>query len=292
MDMMLKVDPEFAGKIPPISDEEFRQLRENILEAGEVYEPIVTWNGVIVDGHNRWKVIQENPEVRWRTREMEFADKWAAFSWMYRNQLGRRNLTDEQRTYTIGKLYEARKNSIGGDRRSQDFSKDQNDPLKNDALNTAAKIDKEVGVAEPTVKRADLFAKGVDAIREANPEAADKILAGKSGLTKQEVREIKNMEPEEVEKITEAVIAYDATKPKSSEKSNAIAEVRAQMRQIREMVQKSVANRSAADEPAPDKPKSKLILDTVFLPTFYPHFYPQRNITNRYSLSRKTGKAQ
>ncbi|MBR4442561.1 MAG: hypothetical protein IKS52_04745, partial [Clostridia bacterium] len=179
-----------------------------------------------------------------------------------------------------------------GDRRSQDFSKDQNDPLKNDALNTAAKIDKEVGVAEPTVKRADLFAKGVDAIREANPEAADKILAGKSGLTKQEVREIKNMEPEEVEKITEAVIAYDATKPKSSEKSNAISEVRAQMRQIREMVQKSVANRSASDEPAPDKPKSKPILDTVFLPTFYPHFYPQRNITNRYSLSRKTGKAQ
>lgn len=49
---------------------------------------------------------------------------------MYRNQLGRRNLTDEQRTYMIGKMYEARKRSQGGDRRSEDFSNGQNVHLK------------------------------------------------------------------------------------------------------------------------------------------------------------------
>ena len=57
------IDPEFKSKIPPLTDAEYEQLKENILEAGEVYEPIVVWNGTIVDGHNRWKIIQENPEI-------------------------------------------------------------------------------------------------------------------------------------------------------------------------------------------------------------------------------------
>ena len=31
--MDLKIDPEFAGKIPPLTDEEYRQLEENIFQA-------------------------------------------------------------------------------------------------------------------------------------------------------------------------------------------------------------------------------------------------------------------
>ncbi len=106
----LKIDPEFQSKIPPLTDDEFKQLRENIINDGEVYEPLCVWNDTIVDGHNRWKVIQEFPDIPFRIKEMEFDDKWAAFDWMYTKQLGRRNLTDEQRTLLIGKMYQARKN--------------------------------------------------------------------------------------------------------------------------------------------------------------------------------------
>lgn len=49
----LKIDPEFQGIIPPLTDDEFKQLRDNILEVGEVLDPICTWQGNIVDGHNR-----------------------------------------------------------------------------------------------------------------------------------------------------------------------------------------------------------------------------------------------
>ena len=83
----LKIDSEFRDKIPPLTDAEFQQLRENILADGEVYEPIAVWNNVIVDGHNRWRIVQENPQIPFRTKEMDFADKWAAFEWMYRKQL-------------------------------------------------------------------------------------------------------------------------------------------------------------------------------------------------------------
>ena len=44
---------------------------------------------------------------------MDFPDKWAAIVWMCRNQLGRRNITDEVRTVLIGEAYRAQKMSVG-----------------------------------------------------------------------------------------------------------------------------------------------------------------------------------
>ena len=201
MQVPFRIDPEFENKIPPISEDEFKQLRENILTAGEVYEPLVVWDGTLVDGHNRWKVIQENPEVKWRTREMDFPDKWAAFEWMYKNQLGRRNLTDEQRTYMIGKMYEARKNTHGGDRKSSA----QNGPLKSSG-HKDEEIANELGIGHNTVRRAEKFSKGVDTLRNVSPEAADKVLNGKAGITKAEVQEIVRMEPNEVQETVKTIL--------------------------------------------------------------------------------------
>lgn len=184
----LKIDPEFRDKIPPLTDAEFQQLRENILDAGEVYEPIRVWNGVVIDGHNRLKVVQENPNIKWQTRDMEFADKWAAFDWMYRNQLGRRNLTDEQRTYMIGKMYEARKKHVGNTTtpRNADgtFQLGQNGPNGKDGRQTkdgtAGEIANDLKVGTNTVKRAEKFARGIDVLKQLSPEAADKVLKGQA----------------------------------------------------------------------------------------------------------------
>lgn len=191
----LRIDPEFRDKIPPLTDAEFEQLRENILKDGEVYEPICVWHGTIIDGHNRWKVIQENPEIPHRFKEMEFDDKWAAFEWMYRKQLGRRNLTDEQRTYMIGKMYEARKKSKGNhgehgeDGRYLSRQNEDKGPAR-----TARLIADEVGVGRSTVERSERFAKGVDTLRGESPEAADIVLRGKSGMSKSQVSDIRNMD--------------------------------------------------------------------------------------------------
>ena len=50
----LKVDPEFQGKIPPLTFEELNQLEANILRDGRIINPIIVWEGLIVDGHNRF----------------------------------------------------------------------------------------------------------------------------------------------------------------------------------------------------------------------------------------------
>lgn len=186
----LKIDPEFRDKIPPLTDAEFEQLRENILADGEVYEPIATWNNVIVDGHNRWRIIQENPKIPFRTKEMEFANKWEAFAWMYKKQLGRRNLSDEQKTYLMGKRNEAEKLAHGGDRKSK--SRMDLEPKGR----TAQRIADECGVGYGTVLRAEKFAKAVDEIESSSPEAAKAILAGGSGATQEEIRSFPTMTQE------------------------------------------------------------------------------------------------
>ena len=208
----LKIDPEFRDKIPPLTPEEFEQLKENILRDGEVYEPIITWNDTIIDGHHRWRIICENWELlqdKYTVRAMEFPDKWAAIEWVCKKQLGRRNLTDEERTVLIGKMYQARKKSNGGQggNRYTVLQVGQNDPPVDKPRSTAEAIAKEVGVAEPTVKRAERFAKGMDKLQAVSPEAAKKVLKGNSGVAKKEIMAAREMDNEQVEKLAADIIS-------------------------------------------------------------------------------------
>lgn len=100
----IKVDPELESLIPPLSSEEFEQLKANILESGECHDPLLIWNGTIIDGHNRWRIIQENPQIAYQVKEMDFSSRSDAMAWMIRNQLGRRNLTKFARTELSLKL--------------------------------------------------------------------------------------------------------------------------------------------------------------------------------------------
>ena len=84
--------------IPLLTSEEFKQLERNILEEG-IRDPLVTWNGILVDGHNRYRIAQEH-DINYVTVEKEFTDMNAVKEWMIYNQFGRRNLP----TYERGKL--------------------------------------------------------------------------------------------------------------------------------------------------------------------------------------------
>lgn len=208
--MNLKVDKEFQEKIPPLTEAEFEQLKENILSAGEVYEPIAVWNGVIVDGHNRWKIILEHPEIRYRVKEMQFADRWAAFEWMYKNQLGRRNLTEKQKDYMIGKMYEARKNSVGAPKGNANAEKQSGQNVhivsrREQQDGTAGQIGKEVGVDSRTVRRAGKFAQGVDALKAVSPEAAEKVLQGEANVTKAMIQDLPNKGEKEIKAVAKAI---------------------------------------------------------------------------------------
>lgn len=74
----------------------------------------------------------------------------------------------------IGKMYEARKNTHGGDRRSSA----QNGPLNGERKRISEQIGEEIGVGKNTVKRAEKFAKGIDALRNVAPEVKEQLRQG------------------------------------------------------------------------------------------------------------------
>lgn len=197
MSLHLTIDPEFESKIPPLREEEMKQLEENILADGVVINPLIVWNGVIVDGHNRYHILQKHPEIKFSTYEKAFSDRYAAIAWICKNQLGRRNLTPEQRKYLIGKQYEAEKQSNGGDRKSSmKKSVGQNDQLI-ERRHTRRRIADENNVNESFVRRAESFANGVDAAEAVEPGIKQSILSGTLKVTSQDVSAIAKATPEE-----------------------------------------------------------------------------------------------
>ena len=201
----LRIDPEFEKIIPPLTEEEFQQLQTNILAEGEVFTPIFTWNGLIVDGHHRHRVIRQHPEIRYQVSEREFENRYAAISWICNNQLRRRNLNDIQKTVLIGRRYEAEK-LVYGDRRSEAFeeiSKGQNVLLKNTMNVTTQLLADEMGINEKNVRRAGDVVAGLDATEEVVPGIGREILSGAIKPTKQDIAAVAKAPPEERKQLAE-----------------------------------------------------------------------------------------
>ena len=196
----LTIDPEFASKIPPLREEEMKQLEENILADGVVINPLIVWNGVIVDGHNRHHILQKHPEIQFTTYEKQFPDRYAAISWICKNQLGRRNLTPQQFKYLIGQQYDAEKLAErfrGNQYTSVERSGCGQNVHNQNPERTAEKIARENNLNEKYVRRAGHFAQGVDAAEEAVPGIKQEILTGSIKPTEKAVAAIAKAPPEE-----------------------------------------------------------------------------------------------
>lgn len=103
--MDLKIDEDYKQCLPELSKEEYTELEKSIVKDG-VLNPILVWNEVIIDGHNRYAICKTHRIENFPTKEIVFDSKDEALEWILRNQLGRRNLTDFQRN-KIALKYEA-----------------------------------------------------------------------------------------------------------------------------------------------------------------------------------------
>lgn len=103
--MTLTIDNEFETLIPPLSSDEYRLLEESILAEG-CRDALITWNGILIDGHNRYRICEKHG-LPYCTAEIELEDRNAVKVWMMKNQLARRNLTDFQRCEMVFNVSDA-----------------------------------------------------------------------------------------------------------------------------------------------------------------------------------------
>jgi len=194
--MELKIHPDLQKHIWPLRREEFNQLEENILAEG-IRDKIIAWRGYIVDGHNRYLIAQKH-NIPYEVEEYEFEDIEAVKDWMDANQLGRRNLTEDQWQISIGRRYNREKKDVG---------RPENNVAKITTLRTESKLANEYGVAPRTIRNYAQKAKDFEELSKTKPELAQSIWSGEKSL--KEVRKDEKKEEIKAERELAATVGKD-----------------------------------------------------------------------------------
>ncbi len=92
---MLTIDKEFKELIPPLTDDEYNGLEESLLNEG-CRDALIVWDGILVDGHNRYEICQKH-NIPYKTINKDFGTRDDVIVWIIKNQFSRRNLPAYER---------------------------------------------------------------------------------------------------------------------------------------------------------------------------------------------------
>ena len=212
----LKIDPEFQNQIPPLTDDEYKQLEENILKEGKLLSPLIVWNNTLVDGHNRYTILQKHPEIYFSTMPLRFENREEAIAWICRNQLGRRNLSPEQKRYLLGKQYEAEKKAAKIFRGNQytlaKKSGGTHDDNHHSGKKTCDRIAEENGVSRASVLRASHYTRGIDIADNLSPGIKQKVFSGEVKFTNEEMSKLVLSSPDKRQDVFAEIMHPEITK--------------------------------------------------------------------------------
>ena len=212
----LKIDPEFQNQIPPLTDDEYKQLEENILKEGKLLSPLIVWNNTLVDGHNRYAILQKHPEIYFSTMPLRFENREEAVAWICRNQLGRRNLSPEQKRYLLGKQYEAEKKAAKIFRGNQytlaKKSGGAHDDNHHSGKKTCDRIAEENGVSRASVLRASHYTRGIDIADNLFPGIKQKVFSGEVKFTNEEMSKLVLSSPDKRQDVFAEIMHPEITK--------------------------------------------------------------------------------
>lgn len=174
----MKINPELKSLIPPLTSEEYNGLEQSIIKEG-CRDAIVTWQGIIVDGHNRFEICTKH-NIEFNTLEKEFESIEQVKDWMDANQLHRRNLTPDQRKIIIGRRYNREKKTHETQNRGNRFTV-QGDQFEH-PVKTSERLAEENKISAPTVRRYAKEAEEFERIEKEKPELAKEIWHGQTTL--------------------------------------------------------------------------------------------------------------
>ncbi len=113
------------------------------------------WKGrnILVDGHNRFKIATKH-NLPYEVIQKDFESREHALNWIIANQLGRRNLSDNQKKYLMGKRYETEKllSKFKGNQHVTSGGYQKGTEQK-ESKRTREMLGEEYGIGERTVRR-------------------------------------------------------------------------------------------------------------------------------------------
>lgn len=189
MNEPIKIDEEFRTLLPPLSEDEYKKLSEQLCEHG-IRDPLKVWNGVLIDGHNRYQISEEN-DLNYTIDDMtdEFKNRAEVMKWIIDNQGARRNLAPSQLIKAYEK-YEAELTKEAKERQAENMRANQKQNAQKssnlnetEAIRTAAEVAKKMGMSENTYRDMKVV------VNEGTPEQIERMdkkkkVANKDGSVK------------------------------------------------------------------------------------------------------------
>jgi ParB-like chromosome segregation protein Spo0J len=198
----LDIDKDIQFLCRPLDEEAYCLLEKDIRENG-CLDPIIYWEdggkNKIVDGHNRYEICNRLGK-KIKIRSMRFETKEEVMNYVIDHQLGRRNLSDMEKSYLRGKRYLTEKKAS---HRPNGSELHQDDGVTGE---TAQKIAEQTGVSQATIERDAVLAEAIDKTRESvGDEFIKDLRAEKFKLTKKSIIDLSEKPPEDLKAIVELI---------------------------------------------------------------------------------------
>ena len=202
MKELLHTDPELMRLSIPFSQEEMTKLESNLIENG-CLEPIILWNGIIIDGHKRYRICVDE-DIDFEIKEMDFSDFREAAIWICSKRIEQYSKKSAPYLYLIGKWYEYQKaynfeqRKKNGNFRYQMLDTNQK---KGTRRITSLAMGIELGLNHSTVEKYNKVAASIERLDSIEPMLFKAILTGEVEFSQNEIIRMMKMDNKTISKI-------------------------------------------------------------------------------------------
>lgn len=211
----LVIDKEFEELLPALTMEEFERLEQGILQNG-LLDPIKVWEEpetgryIIIDGHNRYRILKKNGMTlnSWNYKTIyasELKNREEVKRWMLEQQLGRRNLSETEKYEIVQKF------KCVFEKRAK-----QNQSLGGKGLTNLTKVDTRKEMAKATGVSVGTYRK-IDAVMKSGNEDLKQRLRKKQVSVDAAHKELQNTEQktltpkQQIEQLDKRINDIDGT---------------------------------------------------------------------------------
>lgn len=225
----LITDPEIARLSVPLSEEELQKLELSLMREG-CREPIVVWEGNILDGHKRYEICSYE-EIEYSIEMKQFSSRDEAILWLCRKRIPEIDKDSWPYRYLTGKALVCTRNLIHAHQwEDSQLFEGITVASENKVGRIAAIVAQMVGVNRNTVDRYGRYAKDMDKIAEKDAGLFSAILSGKITITFAKATEWAEMDSAKLGNIRRRLLKDEITnKRRRKTKPNQVKEAEKQM---------------------------------------------------------------
>ena len=188
--MKLMTLPIFERLIVPISNTRENELAASLIREG-CREPIAVWNGVILDGHKRYRIC-EMEHIEYSIQEVACSTEEEAVIWVCRRRTADLPTGSQAFRYLMGKWYLCEvliNRSVKRPRAPIEGSY-----YERRGNRTSILMSKEVGIHHSTLEKYGSAATALDVLSQTEPELLEAVMTGSLFLSQRELIDLSRLD--------------------------------------------------------------------------------------------------